>query len=71
MGAIRLYILALDLYDYRTVKGRREATQWMNDWLRTPCIGFKGLRPVELIGSDLEQRRLLTLMARIAAGVYI
>lgn len=71
MGAIRLYALALDLYGHQTVNARREARRWMNDWLREPRFWFGWRKPIELLDSDEEQMKLLTLVEGIAAGVYM
>lgn len=71
MGAIRIYALALDLYVYQTVNARREARRWMNDWLREPRLWFGWRKPIEFLGSDMEQKKMLTLIEGIAAGVYM
>ncbi len=71
MGAIRLHALALELYGYQTVNARRESRRWMNDWLREPRLWFGGSRPIEFLGSDVEQKKVLTLIEGIAAGVYM
>lgn len=71
MGAVRIYILALDLCSYRTVSARQEARQWLNDWLRTERMVFGLKKPMELLGSDKDQKVVLTLLARIGAGVYM
>lgn len=71
MGAIRLYALALDIYPYHTVKARRVARRWMNDWLREPRLWFGWRRPIEFLGSAVGQRKVLTLVEGIVAGVYM
>ena len=71
MGALRLHALALDLYGYQTVNARREARRWMNDWLREPRLWFGWRRPIEFLGSDGEQKKVLTLVSGIVAGVYM
>lgn len=43
----------------------------MNDWLRTPRLGSGGRRPIEFLGSDNDQKKLLNLVERIVAGVYM
>lgn len=71
MGALRLHTLALDLYGYQTISARREARRWMNDWLREPRLWFGWRRPIEFLGSDVEQKEVLTLVGGIVAGVYM
>lgn len=71
MGAVRLYVLMLDLYGYQTISGRREARRWMNDWLRAPRPRSVWRRPIECLGSDEDQERLLNLVERIVAGAYM
>jgi len=71
MGAVRLYALALGLYWYHTVSERKEARRWLNDWFRTPRLVFGWKKPIELLGSDKDQKAVLTLLARIGAGVYM
>lgn len=71
MGVLRLHALALDLYGYQTVNARREARRWMNDWLREPRLWFGWRRPIEFLGSDGEQKKVLTLVSGIVAGVYM
>lgn len=70
MGAIRLYVRTLGLYSYDTIRSRREARRRLNDWLRAPRVGFGGRKPIELLASDKEQKKLLRLMADIAEGLY-
>jgi putative toxin-antitoxin system antitoxin component (TIGR02293 family) len=70
LGAVRVYVLALDLYSYHTVSRRQEARQWLNDWLRTPLWAFGWRKPLELLDSDKDQKALLTLLARVVVGVY-
>lgn len=71
MGAVQLYVMALHLYGYQTVTGRQEARRWMNDWLREPRRWFGWHKPAELLGSDVKQKKLLTLVKSLAAGVYL
>ena len=71
MGAIRIYALALDLYGCQTANARREARRWMNDWLREPRLWFGWRKPIEFLGSDVEQKKVLTLIEGIAAGAYM
>lgn len=71
MGAIRVYVIALNLYWYQTLNGRREARRWMNDWLRSPSVRFSGRRPIELLGSVSGQRKLLAVLTRIETGDYM
>lgn len=71
MGALRLHALALHLYGYQTINARREARRWMNDWLREPRLWFGWRKPIEYLGSDMEQKKMLTLIKGIAAGVYM
>lgn len=71
MGAIRIYAFALDLYGCQTANARREARRWMNDWLREPRLWFGWRKPIEFLGSDVEQKKVLTLIEGIAAGVYM
>jgi uncharacterized protein (DUF2384 family) len=71
LGAVRIYVLALDLCSYRTVSARQEARQWLNGWLRTPRLAFGWRKPIELLGSDKDQKSLVMLLAGIVAGVYL
>lgn len=71
MGAIRLYAKTLDLYSAYTVNRRQEARQWLNDWLRAPRAALGGRKPIELLGSDSDQKAVWKLVAGIAAGVYM
>lgn len=69
-GAVRIYVMALELCSYRTVSARQVARRWLNDWLRTPCLAFGWRKPMDLLSSDKEQNSLLTLLARVGACVY-
>lgn len=71
MGALRLHALALHLYGYQTINARREARRWMNEWLREPRLWFGWRKPIEFLGSDVEQKKVLTLIGGIAAGFYM
>lgn len=42
-----------------------------NNWLNTPAIALSGIKPIELLGSELGRQQVIELIWRLENGVSI